>query len=396
MEELKQALKKQVDEHLQSKKREIICLSQAIHENPELGHKEYYACQILTDYLGEHDFSIKRKLAGLDTAFKASYGRGIFPKIALLAEYDALPGIGHGCGHNLIGAASVGAGVVVKEVLAANSDIKGQVVVYGTPAEETSGGKVTLVDKGCFNGINAALMFHPSDNNTIENTSLAMDAIEFTFTGRSAHAASAPFLAVNALDGVIHFYNGINALRQYLEEDVRIHGIIAEGGKTPNIIPDKAVTRWYIRASTRERVNELVKKVQQCAKGAASMVGAKVTWRNYELSYDEMVTNKALADIFRKNLKAAGVINISSASKGRGSIDMGNVSQKVPSIHPYLAMGLSGGCGAHTEEFAKAAGAAPGHQVLILAARVLAYTVIDLLVDKVMLDQVKKEFELRI
>ncbi|MGF7184857.1 amidohydrolase [Desulfitispora alkaliphila] len=386
--------KKQLDLFLRDLESDIIRLSDKIHENPELGHQEYYASKLLADYLSQQGFAVERNIAGLETAFLARYASGRSPRIALLAEYDALPEIGHGCGHNLIGAAAVGAATAVK-ILLDVTNIKGQVVVMGTPAEETSGGKVTMVEKGYFQDIDAAMMFHPGDSTTVETKSLAMDALEFTFIGKSAHAAVAPYISANALDAVVNFYNGVNAMRQYLEEDMRVHGVIIDGGNTPNVIPDRAVTRWYIRAANKQKLKSLTSRIIECASGAAMMAGAKVKVRNYELSYDEMVTNKRLAGAFRRNLREVGSDVAPNPSKASGSIDMGNVSQVVPAIHPYLSFEMAGGCMAHTEEFAKASGSVFGSRLLMRAAKVMAYTTIDLMVDKELMSGIRSEFKSR-
>jgi amidohydrolase len=387
-------MKKEAEVALKQLKGEIIDLSQQIFDRPELGHQEYFASGLLAGYLESKGFTVTKGIAGLETAFKATYGNQKKPQIALLAEYDALPDLGHGCGHNLIGAASAGAAVLVK-VLLEPRKLPGQVVVFGTPAEETSGGKVTLVKKKSFAGIDAALMFHPGEANVIDVSSLTMEALEFTYHGRTAHAAAAPHLGINALDGVIQLFNGVNSARQYLEEDVRIHGIIAEGGVTPNIIPDRATAKFYIRAVSRYKLDKAVEKVLDCAKGAALTTGCKVTWHNYELSYDEMITNKTLAKVFEQNLRDQGIVDILPNRTGGGSLDMGNVSQVVPAIHPYLALSLPGGCSAHTRDFAQAAGSKAGHQLVVLATQVLANTVIDLLANPILLQKAQEDFRNR-
>ena len=386
-------LKEEAAERLNSLEGEIIDLSQQIHANPELGHQEYFASSLLTNYLEAKGFVTERGLGGLKTAFKSSFGNAKSPQVALLAEYDALPSLGHGCGHNLIGAASVGAAVLLKPMLE-QGGLAGQVHVFGTPAEETSGGKVTLVNKKCFNGIDAAIMFHPGEVNAIYISSLAMDALEFVYQGRTAHAAAAPHQGINALDGVIQLFNGINALRQHLEDDVKVHGVIVDGGDTPNIIPDHAVARFYVRATSRVKLDKVVGKVLDCARGAALQTGCKVSWSNYELSYDEMVTNKTLAKVFENNLAALGIEAVMPNRTGGGSIDMGNVSQVVPAIHPYLSFGISG-CAAHTREFTQASGNRAGKQLLIMAVTLLANTVIDLLTNPDLLRHAKNELRNR-
>lgn len=388
------SLKKEIAVSLKHQKSEFIQLAQRIFEKPELGHQEFFASSLLTLYLENNQFKVERGIAGLKTAFKASFSNSRRPQLAFLAEYDALPYLGHGCGHNLIGAASVGAAVLVKKLLEQNR-LYGEVVVFGTPAEETSGGKVTLVEEKYFNNIDAALMFHPGDANAIDVSSLAIDAIEFIYEGKAAHAAAIPNTGINALEGVIQLFNGVNSIRHALEEDVKIHGIILEGGTTPNIIPEKSIARFYIRANSREKLDKVVNKVLDCARGAAIQTGCKVNWHNYELSYDEMITNKTIAKIFQQNLAEAGVTDIMCQRVSGGSIDMGNVSQVVPSIHPYLSLNTNRICVPHTKDFVAAVGSKLGHQLLVTAIEALANTAVDLFYQPELLQQAKNELKHR-
>ncbi|HHU69227.1 MAG TPA: M20 family metallopeptidase, partial [Thermoanaerobacterales bacterium] len=331
----------------------------------------------------------ERGICGLPTAFKAVYrGKGEGPTVAFLAEYDALVGMGHACGHNLIGPISIGAAIALREVM---DDIAGSIVVFGTPAEETDGAKVMMSEKGVFDSVDAAMMVHPSDKNSVLSSSLAMDAIEFVYTGKAAHAAAVPHEGINALDAVIILFNSINALRQQLKDDVRIHGIISEGGVAPNIIPERAVARFYIRAAERLYVDEVVEKVLSCAKGAALATGAKLSTRNFEVSFDNLITNETLAKAFEKNMKFVGVKDILSTGEGPGSTDMGNVSHRAPAIHPYIAIAPEGTPG-HSKLFLEAAASPTAHDALILAAKSLALTGYDVLTDSKLLEQIKQEF----
>jgi amidohydrolase len=368
---------------------EIIEISRAIHRQPELGNQEFFAVQLITGCLEKCGFTITRELAGLPTAFAAEYqGKRGGPKIAFLAEYDALPELGHACGHNLIGAASLGAGLVVSRLL---SDIAGTVLVIGTPAEETNGGKVTLVEAGVFNEIDAALMFHPGDCNAVEVSSLALDALEFTFKGKAAHASICSQGGVNALEAVLLLFGGVNALRQYLGDEVLIHGIIAEGGIRANIIPERAVARFYIRARQLDQLERAVARVKDCARGAATMTGTTVEWRNYEFSYKGMISNPTLVSLFKKNLRDLGVKDLVGPRETLGSLDMGNVSQVTPSLHPYLL--LKPRLIPHTQEFVEAAGSKAGEQVLLLAVKALAWTAIDLLLNQQLVEKARRELE---
>lgn len=363
-----------------------------IGENPELGYQEYIAVDTLTQLLKNHGFEIERSAAGLETAFIARFsGYKPGPRLAFLAEYDALPGVGHGCGHNLIGAASVGAAITLSKSL----ELPGEVWVVGSPAEETSGGKVTLVEEGVFKGVDVALMFHPGSQNVSVISSLALDALEFVFLGKPAHAVAASLYGVNALDALIDFYNRINELKKEIPKDVYINGIITEGGSSPNIIPERAVARFYLRARQRKLLNTFRKQVIRCAQDAAARISAKVTWSKFENSYDEMQTNRTLAEVFEENLRELGVRNISPPQSAMGSVDMGNVSRVVPAIHPYLALGVGMNI-PHTRDFAQACLSPAGERLLLLAIQSLALTGWDVLSDPRLLSRAKKELGTRI
>ncbi|WP_205835775.1 M20 family metallopeptidase [Niallia alba] len=363
-----------------------------IGENPELGHEEFKACKILTDTLKEHQFAVETGICDLPTAFKATFDSGkIGPVIGFMAEYDALPELGHACGHNLIGTMGIAAGIGLSKVL---SETGGKVIVYGTPAEETKGGKVTMAEAGIFEELDVAMMVHPLDNYLKSGDSLAMDAIQFEFFGKSAHAAASPHLGINALDAVLHTFNSINALRQHIKPDARIHGIITEGGKAANIVPDYAVAQFYVRAGKREDVNILVEKVKQCAEGAALQTGATVKSSFYEFSYDDMITNQTLSAVFTKQLISLGVeeTDIHEQRDGSGSLDMGNVSQVVPSIHPYVKI-CNEAYACHTHEFREAAMTDQGRDAMILGAKSMALTGLEILTDKELLAAIKEEFQ---
>lgn len=372
---------------IDEKKEVITSLAKQIGENPELGFQEFQAAKLLGDTLKEAGYEVTQGLGSLETAFIGELGTG-HPHIALLCEYDALPGIGHACGHNLIGAASVGAGLALAAV---NAHLPGKISIIGAPGEETGGGKTILVKEGAFQAIDAAMMFHPSSENILMSTSNALDALEFTFEGKTAHAAGSPEKGINALDAAILLFNGVNALRQHVKDGTRIHGIITEGGKAANIIPDKAVAQFYVRASTRQYLDQVVSKVLDIAKGAAAMTGAQVSWYNFEYSNDNMVPNKALANVFKQNAVELGVEGIRECRIGKGSSDMGNVSQVVPAIHPYLSVGP--GFVGHTVEFASACVSDQGMETVILAAKALACTAVDLLTNPELIEQAKQEHQ---
>lgn len=383
---MKELIIQKIEEH-----REVFNqISIEIGENPELGHEEFKASALLAGELKKHGFLVELGTAGLPTAFEAVYDSGKpGPSIAYLAEYDALPELGHACGHNLIGTMSIAAAIGLSRVL---HETGGKVYVYGTPAEETRGGKVTMAEQGIFNHLDAAMMVHPLSQYEKSGSSLAMDAIQYEFFGKAAHAAASPHQGINALDAVIQTFNSINALRQQLTPDVRIHGIIAKGGEAANIIPDYAVAQFYVRAESRERVNEVVKKVNACAEGAALATGAKLSISNYEFSYDELVTNDHLSNLFTETLVELGVdpTQIHEKSAG-GSTDMGNVSRVVPAIHPYVKI-CNEPYACHTPEFREAALSEMGREGMILGAKALALTGYKLLTNPEILAKVKQEF----
>ncbi|MFA6807732.1 MAG: amidohydrolase [Eubacteriales bacterium] len=372
-----------------SRLEDIWGLAKQIGENPEEGYKEYFAVQVLTNYLRENDFEVIKPLADMDTAFQAVYKSGMpGPKIVFLAEYDALPDIGHGCGHNLIGAASVGAAVVLGKML----ELPGEVQVVGSPAEETSGAKVILAEKGLFNDSDAAMMFHPGSCNVPELSSLALDAVEIIFHGKKAHMAVSDKVGINALEAMINFFQRTSKMKKWLAKDERIDGVIIEGGQSPNIVPDKAIAHFYIRARTREALDRVRIKVIKAAEKSALEVMAKMDWNYYEYSYNEMCSNKELAACFRNNLSDLGEKNIEAPQLMAGSVDMGNVSHVVPAIHAYLQMG-KGTEIPHTLEFAQAALSQEGKKVLCMAIKSLALTGWDVLTDIQLLNKLKKEFK---
>lgn len=384
MESLKEKVVLQVDEI----KNDIFEVADEIHRNPELGNQEFKASKLLREKIANYGFTVK-DVEGLPTAFIATKkGTKPGPTIALLAEYDALPQIGHACGHNLIAAASFGAAAALGKL---GNDLVGEVMLVGSPAEETDGAKVLLVEKGIFRDVDAAMMVHPGNKTTAYSTSLAMEAIEFTYTGKAAHAAAAPHMGINALDAVIMLFNGINALRQQLKSDVRIHGIITEGGKAPNIIPDRAVARFYVRAKEKGYMLKVKEKVIACAEGAELATGAKLSYKNFELPFDNLITNKTMADMFKHNLKELGVSDISDEEEGIGSTDMGNVSQVVPAIHPHIAI-AERNVAPHSIEFCQAAGSSRGKEAALLSAKAMAMLAVELAVKPELLQKAKQEF----
>ena len=358
--------------------RQRLCeMSDYIYNNPELGNEEYKAVEALTTFLKDHNFKIESPIADMDTAFKATFDSGKpGMTIGYLCEYDALPKIGHGCGHNMIGVMSAGAGVALSKVL---HEIGGKVIVYGTPAEETNGGKVILAEAGVFDELDAAMIVHPDGETRASGSSSALYPIRFIYKGKTAHAASCPEKGINALNSVIQLFNGIDALRQHVTPDVRMHGIITKGGVAANIVPDEAIADFYFRASTKERVTEVVEKVKKIAEGAALMTGATLEMERYELPYDDLNTNETLSEIFNNNLRELGITDIKEAKATGGSSDIGNVSHVAPTIHPYIGITDCPMVG-HSVEMAKATTTSKAHDRLLIAALAMAYTGHDVIV----------------
>ena len=384
-------LKRRVIDDIDARRDELIRISDAIHANPELAFEEHEAAALLSSTLEENGFSLERGVAGLETAFVATWhGRETGPTVAILAEYDALPGLGHACGHNLIGTAAVAAGLAMKTVMA---DLAGTVQVIGTPAEESGGGKAIMVDDGVFDDVDAAMMMHPAGKALIGRGSLSLYPIKVEFFGKAAHASSWPDKGVNALDAMILTFTGINALRQHLRDDARIHGIITHGGDAPNIVPDYTAAKLMVRAADTPYAKEVLEKVRACAEGAERATGARLKFTQSEPRYDARLPNPKLVALAKDNMVALGLdVALATAEARMGSSDMGNVSQVVPAIHPYIAIGTPVLVG-HSPEFEEASGSAAGHAGMINAAKTLAVTAVDLLAEPANLREAKQAFE---
>ena len=381
---LKAEVTKAVDWQGQS----LIQLSRDIHDNPELGFQEEKASNWLASYLKGNGFSVERGIAGLPTAFRAVYGQES-PRIALLAEYDALPKIGHGCGHNIIAASAVGAAVASKLVV---DNFGGSIIVLGTPAEEVFGGKVDMVREGVFQEIDVAMIVHPDTRNIVARETLACISLDVEFWGKSAHAAAQPHQGINALEALILSFNAINSLRQHVKEDVRIHGIISNGGEAPNVVPDYSAAKFLIRARDVAYLEGLKERVLNCFLGASLATGARLEYNWGNRDYAPMKSNLTLAELFRRNLESIGRrVETSDSGFGLGSTDAGNVSQVVPTIHPSVAI-ASPQILLHTPEFASAAASEEGHKGLLDAAKAMAMTVVDILGSRETLDEIKQEF----
>ena len=360
-----------------------------LYETPEIAFEEFQSATFLTDFLSNSSFEIEKGTGGLQTAFQAIKNKDASPVVAFLAEYDALPTIGHACGHNLIAAAAVGAGMGMLSIL---DEIDGQVRVIGTPAEEGGGGKRILVEQGVFTDVDAAMMFHPSSKNIVTRGSLASMRLKIEFFGQTAHAAASPQEGVNALDAMILTFNSINALRQHLEIKDRVAGIITHGGDAANIIPGYTSGEFSVRGETESRRQIVLDKVIACAEAAARATGCTLKYETRP-GYAEIYPNPTLAKVFTQNLESLGRSVIQPSQNERmGSTDMGNVSKAVPAIHPYLET-VSGEGAGHTVEFRDACITEAGKSAMLDAAKAMAMTAVDLFFDPTLLVKAREELD---
>ncbi len=368
---------------------QLVALSLRIHAHPEVAYEETQASAWLTELLAGERFDVSRGIADMPTAFRASAGSGA-PVVAILAEYDALPGIGHGCGHNIIATSSAGAGIGVRAVL---DDIDGTVQVIGTPAEEVYGGKVQMIRAGAFGGIDAAMMVHPGTRNAVIAKALACAELRVEYFGREAHAAAQPENGINALEAMIIAYNAINSLRQHIRRTARVHGVITDGGEAPNIVPGHSAASFLVRAEDDAYLEELKLRVAACFEAGAQATGARVELAWNPNQYASMNTNAPMADAFRRNFAAIGR-NVPTPETPRplGSTDMGNVSKIVPGIHPAIAIAPPD-VNSHSPQFAQYAGSESGQRAVTDAAKALAMTAIDVLTDAALRVRMHEEFE---
>lgn len=370
----KKIMKEKVVAAVEAMAPELMEISLFLHKNPELGGQEYQACQLLTAAAERSGFTVKQNISGYETAFIASRGsKG--PKIAFLAEYDALPGLGHACGHNLIAAMSWGAAAA----FAAVSNDQAVSYLIGCPAEETSGAKVTMAADGIFNGLTAALIIHPADSNCMGGTSYASHPLRITFRGRPAHVASKTNKGVNALDALVLFYQGLKALKQTFNQETILAGIITKGGMAPNIVPDEAEARFTVRALSSLYLEEVViPAVRRLAEGVALATGTTVETVHYEPLFKELINDSRLMSLFQANMSLLGeTVTLLGPEDADGSTDVGNVSHVAPTIHPDI--GIGNNLVAHTPEFAVSAASDYAQKRLLVGAKAMAMTAIDLL-----------------
>lgn len=381
------AVKRAIVARVDDMKEQVTSLAQAIHEYRETGLHEYRSSELLAGTLERGGFELERGVAGLATAFRASYGTA-GPRIAILAEMDALPGLGHACGHNIIGAAAAGAALALRSTLPPEA---ARIVVLGTPAEELGIGKVEMVNAGLFKEVDFAMMVHPSSRRQVIKGYLGLAKVRFVFRGAAAHAAAYPEEGINALDGVLQTFNGINALRQQLRQDVRVHGIITEGGVAPNIIPDRAACAFYVRAGDLEELARVKERVIACAEGAARAAGCRLEVEEDRRVLAPLRINYPFSALYSAQLGYLGLEEAEApADRNRGSSDIGNVSQVVPTIHPHVPIGE--GVHIHTEVFARAAVSEQGRKAVLEGAKALALTAAELAASSEMRDTIRSSF----
>ncbi|WP_353095509.1 M20 family metallopeptidase [Tissierella praeacuta] len=381
-----------IDEVVEEKVEIYKDIALQIHDNPEVSNYEFFASKILSEQLTKEGFNVKLDVAGHRTGFDARYKSSKpGPTIVFYAEYDALPGIGHACGHNLFGATSSLAAVGLKAII---DEVGGEVRVYGTPGEEggeNGSAKGSFVKKGFFDDVDIALGVHPGYEHGLTAPSLANDPVDVEFFGKSSHAAGAPEKGINALDAIIQVYNASNALRQHLTDDIRIHGVITDGGKAANVVPDYASARFYLRAKSRPILTDLYAKFENIVKGAALQTGAKYKIGLFQNSVDNIVPTPLFDEVYEKHLNKYGeFISRDKTEKGSGSSDVGNISQVIPTIQPSIKIANKYIAG-HSIEFKEASKSELGLSSIGLGAKVLAHTALDIILDPELLQRIKEQ-----
>lgn len=382
------SLKAQVLENVDEYQQTLIDISHRIHERPELGFEERFAHDLLTDALEDSGFDVERHACGLETAFRATIGSS-GPRIAVMCEYDALPEIGHACGHNVIAAAGLGASLALRPLV---EQLQGQLVVLGTPAEEGGGGKIIMAKEGALAGLDAAMMIHPSGQDLCAMSVVAIERMRVAYEGRAAHAAAAPQRGRNALDAAVLGYVNIAALRQHIESSERVHGVFTHGGTRPTIVPQSAVAEWYVRAPSVEGLHSLVARVDDCLDAGAQAAGCSIEREPIGPTYPDMVRNGTLEDLYSDNSAAIGreVHPCTETARVIGSTDMGYVSYEVPSLHPMIKIAPES-VSLHSPEFTEHARSPQADAGLLDGARAMAFTAIDLWKDPSRIEGAKAE-----
>lgn len=384
----KEIIERKVEERL----KDYQDLALKIHDKPEVSNYEFFACENLSKILEEDGFKVRTDVAGHRTGFDARYkSKKEGPVVVFYAEYDALAGIGHACGHNLFGTTSSLAAVALKEVI---DEVGGEIRVYGTPGEEggeNGSAKGSFVDKGFFDDVDFSLGAHPGWKHTVTSTSLAVAPVDVEFFGKPSHASGAPEKGINALDAVISVFNNVNALREHLPSDVRIHGIITDGGTAPNVVPEYAKARFYLRAKYRPTLEKVYEKFENIVKAAALATGCEYKFGLFQNWVDNNVPTPLFDDVYTEVLEEYGEeITPIDIYKAGGSSDVGNISQVVPVIQPHISISDDKIIG-HTEAFREAAKSEKGLSSIGLGAKLLSQTALKLILDPERLEEIKKQ-----
>lgn len=386
------SLRKDVVSAVESMRGALLELSHAIHAEPELSLHEFKAAARLSAEVEKHELPVSREAFGLKTAYVSEFGKSEGPTIAILSEYDALPGIGHACGHNIIATIGFGAAMALAKL---GGNLPGKVRYLGTPAEEAHGGKELMARFGAFKGTDAAMMVHPSNMNLMTMPCIAVADVEAVFHGKAAHASAMPHRGVNALDAVVTAYSAIAQLRQHIRNTERIHGIITDGGMAPNIVPERAACRFFIRAADVHDLAKLKKRVLACFEAGALATGCRLELNWSGSDYLDLKTNWPMAEVFERQAKSLGrdFFPMDDIPPGfAGSTDMGNVSHRVPSIHPMLSAAPADVI-IHNPEFAHWAGSELGDEAVVDGAKALALTALEVMAEPHLLSRVRSDFE---
>ena len=384
--ELKQSVCRDID----ARTKDLVSISHQLHEKPETNFEEHFAHQILTDYIADSKVKVTRAAFELETAFDVRIKGGGGPTVAVLCEYDALPGIGHACGHNIIATAGLGAGLALSAVA---EQCGGNLALMGTPAEEGGGGKIEMARKGAFRNIDAAMMIHPADADLARMNAIAIQNLFVKFHGLAAHAAVSPHKGKNALDAAVLGYMNVAALRQHILPTERIHGIFTNSGEKPNIVPRETEMDWYVRSPTIETLQPLKERVARCLEGGAMAAGCTVTFDWKKNTFADLVDNLPLLESYIRNAEQFGRQMTSEflPGTGGGSTDMGNISYLVPSIHPMMQVAPSG-VSLHSAAFADYTKGEEATRAIVDGAKIMAMTAIDMWLSKALQDEVKAAF----
>ena len=384
--ELKQSVCRDID----ARTKDLVSISHQLHEKPETNFEEHFAHQILTDYIADSKVKVTRGAFELETAFDVRIKGGGGPTVAVLCEYDALPGIGHACGHNIIATAGLGAGIALSAVA---EQCGGNLALMGTPAEEGGGGKIEMARKGAFRNIDAAMMIHPADADLARMNAIAIQNLFVKFHGLAAHAAVSPHKGKNALDAAVLGYMNVAALRQHILPTERIHGIFTNSGEKPNIVPRETEMDWYVRSPTIETLQPLKERVARCLEGGAMAAGCTVTFDWKKNTFADLVDNLPLLESYIRNAEQFGRQMTSEflPGTGGGSTDMGNISYLVPSIHPMMQVAPSG-VSLHSAAFADYTKGEEATRAIVDGAKIMAMTAIDMWLSKALQDEVKAAF----